>query len=57
MTEGTLTDVLNKILDAIQNYFTQNPTSDLRQVRVTLYDHPTVEAFLQMWKEKDWTIK
>ncbi len=40
------------ILDAIQNYFAENPTSGLRQVRLTLYDAPTVEAFEKVWREK-----
>lgn len=40
------------ILDAIQDYFTQHPASGLRQVRLTLYDAPTVEAFEKVWDEK-----
>ena len=38
------------ILAAIEKYFTQTPGSGLRQVRLTLYDHPTVAAFRQVWE-------
>jgi O-acetyl-ADP-ribose deacetylase (regulator of RNase III) len=38
------------ILAAIQKYFTQTPASGLRQVRLTLYDYPTVESFRQVWE-------
>ena len=37
------------ILEAIEDYFHQNLTSGLKEVRMTLYDQPTVEAFLQVW--------
>jgi putative ATPase len=34
------------ILSAIRDYFIQNPGSGLQQVRLTLFDRETVEAFL-----------
>ncbi len=40
------------ILSAIQDYMLQNPTSGLTQVRLTLFDQPTLDAFLTIWKEK-----
>ncbi len=39
------------ILTTIQNYFTQNPGSDLALIRLTLYDHPTLNAFQSVWKD------
>jgi O-acetyl-ADP-ribose deacetylase (regulator of RNase III) len=38
------------ILSTIEAYFAQNPTSGLRQVRLALYDKPTLDAFLQVWE-------
>lgn len=40
------------IFAAISDYFTQNPASGLRQVRLTLFDQPTIDAFLSAWKSK-----
>jgi O-acetyl-ADP-ribose deacetylase len=40
------------ILDAVVSYFSQNPVSGLNAVRITLFDQPTLDAFLQVWKEK-----
>jgi O-acetyl-ADP-ribose deacetylase (regulator of RNase III) len=37
------------ILKAILDYFAKNPTSTLNLVRLTLFDQPTIEAFLQAW--------
>ncbi len=34
---------------AIQSFFAAHPDSGLRQVRLTLYDQPTVDAFLESW--------
>ena len=34
---------------AIQDYFAEHPDSGLQQVRLTLYDQPTVDAFLEIW--------
>jgi O-acetyl-ADP-ribose deacetylase (regulator of RNase III) len=40
------------ILAAIQAHFSQNPGSGLKQVRLTLYDQPTVQAFLDAWENQ-----
>jgi len=37
---------------AVRKYFDQTPGSGLRKVRIVLFDGPTREAFLDMWK--DW---
>ena len=34
---------------AIADYFAEHPQSPLRDVRLVLYDHPTLEAFLAAW--------
>lgn len=39
------------ILRAIQGYFTDQPVSNLRQVRLTLFDTPTLSAFEGVWQE------
>lgn len=36
---------------AIHDYFAEHPDSGLREVRLVLYDRPTVDAFLQVWDE------
>jgi len=36
---------------AIRDYFAGHPDSGLREVRLVLYDRPTVDAFLQVWDE------
>jgi O-acetyl-ADP-ribose deacetylase (regulator of RNase III) len=40
------------IFSSIEGYFAQNSTSGLKQVRLTLFDQPTIVAFLKIWKEK-----
>ncbi|RPI29227.1 MAG: macro domain-containing protein [Chloroflexota bacterium] len=35
---------------AIQDYFDQNPQSGLKLVRLTLFDRPTIDAFLKVWQ-------
>jgi O-acetyl-ADP-ribose deacetylase (regulator of RNase III) len=40
------------ILSAIRDYLTHNPTSSLKQVRLTLFDRPTIDAFMTVWKAK-----
>lgn len=40
------------ILSAIQDYWIHNPASGLKQVRLTLFDQPTINAFLTVWKER-----
>ena len=37
---------------AIRHYFDHNPASGLQTVRIILFDTPTQEAFLEVWK--DW---
>jgi O-acetyl-ADP-ribose deacetylase (regulator of RNase III) len=39
------------ILAAIQDYLRQNPASGLKQIRLVLYDQPTLEAFQNAWKD------
>lgn len=41
------------ILDAIVDYFSKNQASDIKKVRITLYDQPTVNAFLKVWQDKN----
>jgi O-acetyl-ADP-ribose deacetylase (regulator of RNase III) len=38
------------ILSAILDYYDQNPASELALVRLTLFDKPTMDAFLTAWK-------
>ena len=40
------------ILSAIQDYWIQNPASVLEQARLTLFDQPTLDAFMAAWNEK-----
>jgi len=42
------------ILAAIDDYFSKQPASGIRQVRIVLFDQPTVETFLDAWRER-WT--
>jgi len=37
------------IFSAIECYFVQQPSSGLHIVRLTLFDQPTVDAFLKVW--------
>lgn len=37
------------IFSAISDYFTRHPTSGLLLVRLTLFDQPTVDAFIKVW--------
>jgi O-acetyl-ADP-ribose deacetylase (regulator of RNase III) len=39
------------ILKAVRDHLVETPTSSLDQVRVTLFDQPTLDAFLKQWKE------
>ncbi len=36
---------------AIRDYFTTHPDSGLQEVRLVLYDRPTLDAFLRVWDE------
>jgi O-acetyl-ADP-ribose deacetylase (regulator of RNase III) len=40
------------MLEAMLAYFEQHPDSSLRQVRVTIIDQPTLQAFVQAWDEQ-----
>lgn len=39
------------ILAAIKHYFQEQPGSGLKMVRIVLFDQPTIDAFLDIWKE------
>jgi O-acetyl-ADP-ribose deacetylase (regulator of RNase III) len=39
------------IFSAIQNHFSENPASTLKQVRLVLYDQATVDVFLRIWHD------
>ena len=41
------------IFAAIQGYLTQYPASSVKLVRLTLFDQPTVEAFLHVWQNQE----
>jgi O-acetyl-ADP-ribose deacetylase (regulator of RNase III) len=38
------------LLSAIQRYLADTPSSGLKLVRITLFDQPTVDAFLSAWR-------
>ena len=40
------------IFHAIQRYFDQNPDTNLEIIRLTLYDQPTIDIFLQVWRSE-----
>jgi O-acetyl-ADP-ribose deacetylase (regulator of RNase III) len=40
------------IFNAIQDYFTEHPGTGLKRVHLTLYDQPTLDAFLKTWPWK-----
>jgi O-acetyl-ADP-ribose deacetylase (regulator of RNase III) len=39
------------IFAAINAYFTENPASEIIQVHLTLFDQPTSNIFIQVWKD------
>jgi O-acetyl-ADP-ribose deacetylase (regulator of RNase III) len=39
------------ILNAIKHYLERHPESGIETVRVILFDQPTIDAFLDVWKE------
>jgi O-acetyl-ADP-ribose deacetylase (regulator of RNase III) len=41
------------ILFTIRDYFTHNPNSILKLVRLVLYDQETLQAFLKAWEQDD----
>lgn len=40
------------ILNAIEGYFVNQPESSVKQVRLTLFDQPTLEVFSKIWAIK-----
>ncbi|HEX2996432.1 MAG TPA: macro domain-containing protein [Anaerolineales bacterium] len=40
------------IFAALERYFTENPASRLRQIRLVLFDQSTVDVFLKSWQDK-----
>lgn len=38
------------VFKAVTSYFEKNTNSSLKQVRVILFDQPTIEVFLNIWK-------
>ncbi|MCB0119399.1 MAG: macro domain-containing protein [Anaerolineales bacterium] len=38
------------IFKAVESYFEKNVNSKLKQVRIVLFDQPTVDVFLTIWK-------
>lgn len=40
------------MLDAIEQYFAQNPSTGPKLVRLTLFDQLTIDAFIKVWGEK-----
>lgn len=38
------------IYNAVEDYFSENPDSGVGLVRLTLYDQPIIEAFLDIWR-------
>ncbi|MFZ6026931.1 MAG: macro domain-containing protein [Chloroflexota bacterium] len=39
------------MLSVIEGYFVENPTASLQQVRIVLFDRPTIEAFEKAWQQ------
>jgi O-acetyl-ADP-ribose deacetylase (regulator of RNase III) len=37
------------IFSAIKKYFVENSSSNVNQIRIVLFDQPTVEAFINQW--------
>jgi len=40
------------ILSTIESHFSNHPASGIRQVRIVLFDQPSVDIFLECWREK-----
>lgn len=40
------------ILNAIRDYFVENPDSSVNLVRLTLFDRASVKAFLEVWEKE-----
>jgi O-acetyl-ADP-ribose deacetylase (regulator of RNase III) len=39
------------IFSSIKHYFRDMPDSGLKSIRITLFDQPTIDAFLDAWKD------
>jgi len=44
----------NLILDAIEGYFNEYPSSAINLVRLILYDQHTLDTFIKVWNERSW---
>jgi O-acetyl-ADP-ribose deacetylase len=42
------------IFSAVEGYFVANPASTVNRVRIILYDSPTMDAFIKIWRDKGW---
>jgi O-acetyl-ADP-ribose deacetylase (regulator of RNase III) len=40
------------IFSTTENYFAENSSSELKTVKLVLYDQPTVDVFLKSWQDK-----
>src|SRR5215216_7107250 len=40
------------IFTAIENYFAANSSSELKTIKLVLFDQPTVDVFIQSWHDK-----
>jgi O-acetyl-ADP-ribose deacetylase len=45
------------IYRAISNYFLERPDSSLRIIRLTLFDEPTISAFVTEWQAAGWSLE
>ena len=45
------------IFRAISNYFLERPDSSLRLTRLTLFDEPTISAFVTGWQAAGWSLE
>jgi O-acetyl-ADP-ribose deacetylase len=45
------------IFRAISNYFLERPNSSLRLTRLTLFDEPTISAFVTGWQAAGWSLE
>lgn len=41
------------MFSTIQNYLADNPASNLKLIRLVLYDQETLQAFLKVWEQDD----
>jgi O-acetyl-ADP-ribose deacetylase len=45
------------IFRAISNFFLERPESSLRLIRLTLFDDPTISAFVTEWQAAGWSLE